>query len=97
MRYFAKRIADKGYIMEISYEDYTLLKSNTDKTYADYEATDMMWQLTGPLKDTRVSQYQIKGGIETTNERITKAKAKTFIGLVEFIGGNYTKYAKVTN
>lgn len=96
MRYFAKRIADKGYIMEVTRENWNLIKGGLDPTYMDYEVEDMMWQLTGPLKDTRVSQYQVKGGIETTNKRITEQKAKTFIGLVEFIGGDYTKFARIT-
>jgi hypothetical protein len=96
MRYFAKRIADKGYIMEVSYGDYSIIKDATDPTYQDYEIESMMWQLTGPLKDTRVSQYQVKGGVETTNKRVTEQKAKNFVGLVEFIGGDYTKFAKIT-
>jgi hypothetical protein len=96
-RYFAKRIADKGYIMEVSKEDWNMIKTGSDITYQDYEIEDMLWQLTGPLKDTRVSQYQIKGGVETTNKRVTEQKARNFIGLVEFIGGDYTKFAKITS
>ena len=95
-RYFAKRIIDKGYILEISYVDWATMKNGNDPTYQEYETTDMIWQLTGPLKDRRVSQYQVIGGIETTNKRITEMKTKSFIGLVEFIGGDYIKFAKVS-
>jgi hypothetical protein len=56
----------------------------------------LLWQLTGPLNDTRVSQYQIKGGIINTNRRVTEQKALSFRGLVEFIGGDYVKFAKPT-
>jgi hypothetical protein len=43
-----------------------------------------------------VSQYQIKGGVYDTNKRVTEQKALTFRGLIEFIGGEYTKFAKIT-
>lgn len=95
-RYFAKRIADKGYIFEISYTDWAGITNENDITTLEYEVTDLLWQLTGPLTDQRVSQYQVKGGVETTNKRVTEAKAKNFIGLLEFIGGNYTKFARIT-
>lgn len=95
MRYFAKRIADKGYIMEISYNDWIRIRNENDPTYQEYEVEDMMWQLVGPMYDTRISQYQVKGGVYTTNKRVTEGNAKNFIGLVEFIGGDYTKFARV--
>jgi len=93
-RYFAKKVNTNSYILEISYEDYINIAE--DNKYEDYEATDLFWQLTGPLTDKRVSQYQIIGGVATTNERIVTTKAKSFNGLVEFIGGNYTKFARIT-
>ena len=58
---------------------------------------DMLWQLTGPLNDTRKSQYQIVGGVFSTNKRVTEAKQKSFRGIVEFIGGDYVKYARITS
>lgn len=96
MRYFAKRIADRGYIMEVTVDDWNLIKGGSDPTYMDYELESMMWQLVGPLQDKRVSPYQVVAGVETTNKRITEGKAKSFIGLVEFIGGDYTKFARIT-
>lgn len=95
-RYFAKRVSDRGYIIEVSYNDWNTIQSKGDPSYESYETTDMLWQLTGPLKDTRVSQYQVKGGVFDTNKRVTEGKAKSFIGLLEFIGGDYTKFARVT-
>lgn len=95
-RYFAKRIADRGYIMEVSEEDWTTVANDRDQRYTDYEVADMIWQLRGPRHDTRVSQYQVKGGVLDTNKRITETKAKSFVGLIEFIGGNYTQFARIT-
>jgi len=94
-RYFIKRIADKGYVREVSYSDWTIVTNGNDPTYEEYEAVDMLWQLTGPLRDTRVSQYQVKGGVFDTNKRVTEAKSKSFIGLKEFIGEEYTKFARI--
>jgi len=96
-RYFAKIVTGPGYIFEISQTDYANIQNNLlPANFRIYESTSMLWQLTGPLNDTRVSQYQIKGGIITTNRRVTEQKALTFRGLVEFIGGDYTKFAKPT-
>lgn len=95
-RYFAKRINIEGYIIEISYENWATMTNDTDDSYEDYQVLDMLWQLTGPLHDTRVSQYQIIGGVYDTNKRVTEGKAKGFNGLVEYIGGDYTKFARIT-
>jgi hypothetical protein len=96
MRYFAKTVSGPGYVFEISESDFASLSNQiVSPGILGYEYTNMLWQLTGPLEDTRVSQYQVKGGVLTTNKRVTIAKNETFPGLVEYIGGNYTKYARV--
>lgn len=95
-RYFAKKVNVRGYIMEISYENWAVITNNNDITFEDYEVVDMLWQLVGPRNDQRVSQYQINAGVYDTNKRITEGKAKSFNGLIEFIGGDYTKYARIT-
>jgi hypothetical protein len=96
-RYFAKSVSGPGYIIEISKLDWTKISDgNVSPGVLGYQITDMLWQLTGPLKDTRVSQYQIKGGVFDTNKRVTENKAKGFNGLIAFIGGEYTKYAIIT-
>jgi hypothetical protein len=96
-RYFAKNVIGPGYILEISRLDWSQIQNKTvNKGYMAYETMDMLWQLTGPEKDTRISQYQIQGGVYDTNKRVTEAKQKTFRGIVEFIGGDYTKFAKIT-
>ena len=97
IRYFAKNISGPGYIFEISQGDYANIQNGLSPIdFRTYETTSMLWQLTGPLKDTRVSQYQIKGGVYDTNKRVTEQKALTFRGLIEFIGGEYTKFTKIT-
>ena len=95
-RYFAKNVSGPGYIFEISKLDWTKIQNGqVPDTSLGYETADILWQLTGPLNDRRISQYQIQGGVFDTNKRVTEAEAKTFRGLVEFIGGDYTKFARI--
>ena len=96
-RYFAKTVTGPGYVFEISPDDYAKIQNGqVADNVLGYESTSMIWQLTGPLNDTRVSQYQIKGGVFTTNKRVTEGKAVGFVGLLNFIGGDYTKFARIT-
>lgn len=96
-RYFAKAVSGPGYIIEISQLDWTKIQNgNVSDSVLGYETMDMLWQLTGPLHDVRKSQYQIIGGVYETNKRVTESKQKGFRGIVEFIGGDYTKFAKIT-
>ena len=96
-RYFAKNVSGPGYVIEISQLDWTKIQNgNISDTVLGYETMDMLWQLTGPLNDTRKSQYQIVGGVFSTNKRVTEGKQKGFRGIVEFIGGDYVKFAKIT-
>lgn len=96
MRYFAKNVSGPQYVIEISQMDYSQLQNgNVSPSVLGYESTNMLWQLTGPLKDTRLSQYQIQGGVYDTNKRVTEAKQIGFAGIIEFIGGNYTQFAKI--
>jgi len=96
-RYFAKNVTGPGYILEISKSAYASVKNGFyNDTAVLYEITALLWQLTGPLNDTRISQYQIQGGVYDTNKRVTETRSLSFIGLVEYIGGEYTKFAKLT-
>lgn len=95
-RYFAKSVSGPGYVLEISELDWTKIQDgNVSDTVLGYQTMDMLWQITGPLYDTRKSQYQIIGGVYTTNKRVTENKQKGFKGIVEFIGGDYTKFARL--
>lgn len=96
-RYFAKQLTGPGYIFEISETDWSNLENGlTEQSVLAYEVTSMFWQLTGPLNNTRVSQYQVKGGVFDTNKRVTETKEATFRGIISFIGGEYTKFARIT-
>jgi hypothetical protein len=96
-RYFAKQLTGPGYILEISENDWSNLQNGlTEQTVLAYEVTSMFWQLTGPLNNKRISQYQIQGGIIDTNKRVTEAKEASFKGIISYIGGEYTKFARVT-
>lgn len=95
-RYFAKNPSGPQYIIEISQMDYSQLQNGSvSPNVLGYQSTSMLWQLTGPLRNTRISQYQVKGGIYDTNKRVTEAKQTQFRGIVEFIGGDYTKFAQI--
>lgn len=97
-RYFAKNVTGPQYIIEISQMDYSQIQNgNVSPNVLGYETTTLLWQLTGPLNDMRISQYQVQGGVYTTNKRVTEAKQANFRGIVEFIGGNYTQFAKITD
>ena len=96
-RYFAKNVSGPGFVLEISKLDWTKIQNgNVAANALGYQTMDMLWQLTGPLNDKRISQYQIQGGIIETNTRVTVAKNKGFNGIVAYIGGEYTKYSKPT-
>lgn len=96
-RYFAKQLTGINFIIEISESDWSNINNGlTQQNFVAYEITSMLWQLTGPVNDKRISQYQIQGGVYDTNKRVTEGKNKTFSGLVEYIGGEYTKYARIS-
>jgi hypothetical protein len=96
-RYFAKNTTGPGYVLEISQDDYANVKNGAyNSTNVLYEITTLLWQLVGPLNDKRLSQYQIQGGVYDTNKRVTEARSIGFRGLVEYIGGDYIKFAKIT-
>jgi hypothetical protein len=97
-RYFAKYVTGPGYVVEVSEADWTKIQNGqVSTTSLGYESTSILWQLTGPLHNTRVSQYQVKGGVYDTNKRTTETAAVGFIGLKAFIGEDYTKFAQITS
>lgn len=96
-RYFAKYVTGPGYVIEISQTDWTKIQNGqVSSTSLGYLSTSILWQLTGPLHNTRLSQYQIIGGVYDTNKRTTDAAALNFVGLKAFIGEDYIKFAKIT-
>jgi len=97
MRYFAKKRNDIGYVIEINKETYlSITKQDKVYDYVTYQAIDVFWQITGPLRDDRKDkQYKIAGIIDT-NKRLVESKDKAFRGLIEFIGDKYDKFARPT-
>jgi len=97
VRFFTKKENERGYITEISEEEYNgIVNGTVDYNISLYQVTKILWKLTGPLRNTRQSQYNIIPGIIDTNQRLTEAANKNFLGIVDFIGGDYTKFARPT-
>lgn len=97
-RYFIKKINQSGYVVEISPAEYVAF-TNGEVRYdvSFYQVTSILWKITGPLNTQRLSQYDIRAGIIDTNKRLTEAAEPNFVGIIAFIGGDYTKYAKPTS
>lgn len=97
IRYFTKKENEKGFIIEISKEEYNnIVNGTTDYDIRLYQVTQILWKITGPLRNVRTSQYNVTAGIIDTNQRLVETTNKTFFGLTEFIGGDYTKFARPT-
>lgn len=97
IRYFTKKENDKGFIIEISEEEYnSILNGTADYDIRLYQVISILWKLTGPLNSQRKSQYNIIPGIIDTNKRLTETSNKNFLGIVDFIGGDYSKFARPT-
>jgi hypothetical protein len=96
-RYFVKRTNQRGYVMEISEEEFESIRNGT-ATYdiSFYQTVSLIWKLTGPLRSKRISQYQTREGIVDTNQRIVESLNKSFPGLKEFIGEDYAKFSRPT-
>lgn len=94
-RYFIKKVNQNGYIIEISQEEYNQVKNGTT-TYdvSLYQVEFTFWKLTGNLRTVRLSQYDIRDGIIDTNKRFIEGIEKRFVGIKEFIGGQYDKFAR---
>lgn len=97
IRYFAKKENERNGVIEISYNEYVDITNGTvDYDISIYQTAKILWKLTGPLKSQRKSQYNIIPGIIDTNKRLTEETNKTFLGIVDFIGGEYDKFARPT-
>jgi hypothetical protein len=97
VRYFTKKINTPGYVIEISSQEYSSIQNGSvpyDVSY--WQLQDIFWKLTGPLHQKRISQYDTRAGIVDTNKRLVETANKTFLGITDFIGGEYTKFARPT-
>lgn len=97
LRSFIKRVNDKGFVTEISNDEYANFVNGTvDYDVSDYLVLQILWKLTGPLTSVRVNQYDTRVGIIDTNKRLVENANKTFLGITDFIGGEYTKFSRPT-
>jgi hypothetical protein len=97
LRSFLKKVNDKGFVIEISNEEYANFSNGiVDYDVSDYLSLQILWKLTGPLNTVRLSQYDIRSGIIDTNKRLVENANKTFLGITDFIGGDYTKFSRPT-
>lgn len=98
IRYFTKKINSKGYIMEISEDGYNSIINGTAQfDVSMYQALKILWKISGPLRTVRLSQYDIREGIIETNTRLTTISEPNFLGIIDFVGGDYTKFAIPTS
>lgn len=97
IRYFVKKVNTAGYIIEISQDQYVNIQNGTALyDISMYMTGQILWKLTGPLNAVRVSQYDTRAGIIDTNKRLTENLNKTMLGITDFIGGDYSKWARPT-
>jgi hypothetical protein len=97
-RYFTKKENENGFVIEISNDEYNSIISGTaDYDIKIYQVINILWKLTGPLKTIRTSQYNTIAGIIDTNQRLVENANKTFLGITDFIGGDYTKFSRPTS
>lgn len=96
IRYFTKK-ENETMVMEISEEEYNSIVNGTaDYDIRIYQTEKILWKITGPLNSQRKSQYNVIPGIIDTNKRLTEEANKTFLGILDYIGGDYTKFARPT-
>lgn len=96
-RYFIKRSNQNGYVIEISAEEFEGVRDGTvEYDISFYQTISILWKLTGPLNNKRVSQYDTRAGIIDTNKRLVETANKTFVGIKEFIGQDYSKFSRPT-
>ena len=85
-------------MIEVSPQEYTsFINGTVQYDVSFYQMIEILWKITGPLNTQRLSQYDIRAGIIDTNKRLTEAAEPNFVGIVAFIGGDYTKFAKPTS
>jgi hypothetical protein len=95
-RYFAKRRNQGGFVVEINKDTYlSLQKPNSEYNYEMHVTAELFWQISGPLVDSVNTKTGIRtAGIVDTNKRLVESREVYFKGLMEFIGGKYSKFAK---
>jgi hypothetical protein len=90
-RYFIKKKTDNN-IIEISFEDYNLLKSKSSLyDYNLYTFIELPWKISGNIKDDFTVSPPIYG-IYNSNKRIVLDKEKEMNGISKYLN-NYTEFS----
>jgi hypothetical protein len=96
-RCFVKKSNENGYITEISPKEYTDINNgNVGYDTTILQTYQIAWKLTGPLNSKRISQYDTRAGIIDTNKRLVESANPVFFGIIDYIGGDYSRFAKPT-
>ena len=96
-RYFIKKINDNGYITEISPSEYANFKDGTVNYDVSFYLTgQLVWKIIGPPNSVRLSQYNIVLGVIDANKSQVEKLNTTFLGIYDYIGENYTQFARLT-
>lgn len=96
-RYFGKRANQPGSIVEISRDNFLNIRSrNIQENDYLYQVFDILWKLTGPRYNDRKNKQYVVAGVYDTNKRIVESQNKVYPGLKEYIGEDYTKFAKIS-
>lgn len=97
IRYFTKRINERGYVIEISESEYNSIVNGTASyDVSMYDTASVFWKLTGPLNQKRISQFDVRAGIIDTNKRLVETASVKLVGLKEYINEKYDQFARPT-
>jgi hypothetical protein len=92
-RYFVKRVNDRGYVVEISPDEYAAIQNGSVRyDVSFYTSAKILWRIRGAEKSVRLSQYDFRESVEDTNKRLVEKLDTTFLGIKAFIGGDYKKF-----
>ena len=95
IRYFAKKTNNKGYVIEISPNEYVNIQNgNVPYDISMIQTISLMWKLTGNLNTKVIGPYDTREGIVDCNKRLVTTANNTFLGITDFIGGKYDKFAQ---
>jgi hypothetical protein len=95
IRYFVKKKNNIGFIIEISEQEYNSIQDGSASyDISMYQTGQILWKLTGPLNSIRINQYDTRSGIIDVNKRLTENLNRTLLGIIDFIGGDYSKWAR---
>ncbi len=95
MRYFVQRRAERNVIIEISKEQYDLVKNGENCINSDiWKKLEMKWNIRGRLYDEYKGSVRTYPGVHDSNKRMVEKKEKEMTGISKLISG-YTEHASI--